>query len=291
MHAGGHQQRRSAAGRRAAETVPCRGRSPPPSPPSRKNGTSLPSCCASSHQLRADRARARPAPAAPAAPPPRRDDPPPSPAPMGMRLVSRISTRPVTRMASSARCAARATRLSGMARSSCHSIAVLRAGREGDLERVGQRNGLKDGAQFVVAVGPLAQHAQIEIDFCQRAHARRGAASALICRTAAARRPRSPPASRRPLRKVSSTTKPSPTTVPPASRTMRAAAAAVPPVASRSSTISTRLPRPMASCAFPGCPCRIPDRRSRSRIRPAASWACAPARSPRPARRPAPARR
>ena len=39
-------------------------------PPSRKNGTSLPSCCASSHQLRQIERAARPAPAAPAAPPP-----------------------------------------------------------------------------------------------------------------------------------------------------------------------------------------------------------------------------
>ncbi len=41
--------------------------------------------------------------------------------------------------------------------------------RYSNLDRVGQRNGLKDRAQFVKPVGALVQHPQIEIDFRERA--------------------------------------------------------------------------------------------------------------------------
>ena len=50
-----------------------------------------------------------------------------------------------------------------------HLDGGLPAGREGHVDGVRQRNGLKDGAQLVEAVGALAEHAQIEIDFGQRA--------------------------------------------------------------------------------------------------------------------------
>jgi hypothetical protein len=43
--------------------------------------------------------------------------------------------------------------------------------REFDIERVGQRDGLEDGAQVVVAVGAPAEHPEVEIDFRERAHA------------------------------------------------------------------------------------------------------------------------
>src|ERR1035437_3361358 len=112
--------------------------------------------------------------------------------------------------------------------------------REGDLQRVGERDRLEHGAQFVETIGPLAEHAQIEIDFGQRAHPRPARRTHLSYSSS---EKTSCPLNRpRPPRKVNSTTKPIPTTTPPASSTIRAAAAAVPPVASRSSTISTRSP-------------------------------------------------
>ena len=49
----------------------------------------------------------------------------------------------------------------------------LRGGREGDVEAVGQRDGLEDGAQFVKAIGPLVEHAQVEIELGERPEARR----------------------------------------------------------------------------------------------------------------------
>ena len=71
MHAGSHQQpgARGASGS-GNSSVP----RPMPTavPPSRKNGTSLPSCSASSHNFGRFELRGPPAPAAPAAPPPRR---------------------------------------------------------------------------------------------------------------------------------------------------------------------------------------------------------------------------
>ena len=101
------------------------------------------------------------------------DDPPPSPAPMGMRLVEPHLHAPGGAHGIQRQRAPRAPpgcrEWPGRPAS---SIAVRRAGREGDLEGVRQRDGLEDGAQLVVAVGPLAQHAQIEIDLGQRAHAR-----------------------------------------------------------------------------------------------------------------------
>src|SRR5207244_5319996 len=38
---------------------------------------------------------------------------------------------------------------------------------ESDIDGVGERDGLEDGAQLVVAVGPFAEDPQIEIDFGQ----------------------------------------------------------------------------------------------------------------------------
>ena len=64
------------------------------------------------------------------------------------------------------------TRLSAM----CQGVVELDRGLacrgERDLQGVGERDGLEDGAQLVEAIGTLAEDAQIEIDFGQRAHAR-----------------------------------------------------------------------------------------------------------------------
>ena len=114
---------------------------------------------------------------------------------------------------------------------------------EGDIQPIGQRNGLEDGAELVVSV----RHAGKE-------RAARGSAW---------RKPeRAPFASfvvleqgkdvvavelSRPPRKVNSTTNATPATVPPKSSTSRVVAFAVPPVARRSSTISTREPSGIAS--------------------------------------------
>ena len=48
-------------------------------------------------------------------------------------------------------------------------MAVFRVRREGDVNGIRQRNGLKDGAQLVEAVGALTEHAEIEINLGQRA--------------------------------------------------------------------------------------------------------------------------
>src|ERR1043166_89934 len=109
-------------------------------PPRRKNGTSLPSCAAMS--LNFGRGILRPASAGSASRTAAASlDPPPRPAPLGIRLGRRISTR------AGIRTAARAAR-----------------GGKGDLEGVGERDGLEDRAQLVVAIGPLAEDAEIEID-------------------------------------------------------------------------------------------------------------------------------
>ena len=82
-------------------------------PPKRKNGTSLPNCAAillnsgNGNVRRASGGSANNTAAASLEPPPR-------PAPIGIRLVRRISTRPVIRMDSIARRAARTTRLSAI---------------------------------------------------------------------------------------------------------------------------------------------------------------------------------
>ena len=75
-------------------------------------------------------------------------------------------------MASIARRAARTTRLSANLEIVVESDGGAARRGESDLQRVGERDGLEDGAQFVEAIGALAEDAQIEIDFGQRAHAR-----------------------------------------------------------------------------------------------------------------------
>ena len=45
--------------------------------------------------------------------------------------------------------------------------------QEGNLQRVGQRNRLEDGAQFMVAVRPPAKHFQAEIDFLLKSNGKR----------------------------------------------------------------------------------------------------------------------
>ena len=96
-------------------------------PPSRKKGTSLPNC--SARALNFGRLRAHPTSAGSANSTAAASlDPPPKPAPMGIRLVSRISIWPVERVASITRRAARTTRLSAMASGSISVMAVFRAG-------------------------------------------------------------------------------------------------------------------------------------------------------------------
>ena len=189
-------------------------------------------------------------------------DPPPSPAPIGIRLSAASRSRPVTRIASSTRRAARTTRLSAISQI-VHQRDRGRPRRgEGDLQRVGQRDGLEDGAQFVEAVGPLAEHAQVEIDFGQRAHPGAARRSALICRTAAARRRRGRSSCPRPLRKVSSTTKPSPDHYAAGllhhARRRRGRAAGGQQIVHDQHAVARRAPRP---CASPACRCRTPGRR------------------------------
>jgi hypothetical protein len=45
------------------------------------------------------------------------------------------------------------------------------SGSEGDVEAIGERDGLEDRTQLMVPVGPLAEHSQIEIDLRQGADA------------------------------------------------------------------------------------------------------------------------
>ena len=45
------------------------------------------------------------------------------------------------------------------------SICVAARRSEGDVDTVGERDGLEDGAEFVVAVGPLVEYAKAEVQF------------------------------------------------------------------------------------------------------------------------------
>ncbi len=109
-----------------------------------------------------------------------------------------------------------------------------------DCERVLQADRLENGSQFVIAVGPLVEDAQIEVELGER---RNGDAARLILQQ------REDVVVRQLLRarsgNVSSITKPSPATLPPSSRTRRATAEAVPPVARTSSMIRTLWPGSM----------------------------------------------
>ena len=106
-------------------------------------------------------------------------DPPPSPPPIGMLLVrrkriARVHLHGIERGAGGAR----RTRLSGIASGSSSSSTVRRAGSIFDVDGVGQRDGLENGAQFMEAVGAFVKHAQIQIDLGQRPQTRPAGSSA-----------------------------------------------------------------------------------------------------------------
>ena len=107
------------------------------------------------------------------------DDPPPRPAPIGMRLVEPASRRGLAfpRFQPGA---ARATRLSAICELLRAQRRFVRARVKAISIRVGQRDSLKNRTQFVETVGAFRDHAQIEIDFGQGAHARTARCSFVV---------------------------------------------------------------------------------------------------------------
>ena len=171
MQAGRDQQPARAAANRAADTVRCRGpgrrRRRPAGRTARRCPIRrpVPSGAASGRRRPASTGRASRTAAA-------SDDPPPKPAPMGMRLRSRNSTRAVT----SAWRPAPARRPSRSGYPGCRHRrrfgSWCRAPRVNSTSMtIGQRDGLEDGADFVIAVRTRVQDAQIQVDLGEGAQA------------------------------------------------------------------------------------------------------------------------